>query len=119
MAFLNTAMKPLLVVTGTFILILGFTLMNTGPTLTEASFYKTEAGFIGNQTTNITNSTAATAAFAQLYKDEVNAINQAEIILFLGVVLAPVGGAVLALGLVTNRRKEDGAPMQPAVTPGT
>jgi hypothetical protein len=119
MAFLKAAMKPFLVVTGAFILILGFTLMNTGPTLTEASFYKTEAGIIGNQTTNITNETAATAAYVQLYKNEVNAINEAESVLFLGALLAPVGGAVLALGLVTNRRKEDGAPMQPAVTPAT
>lgn len=112
-------MRPFLVVIGTFILVLGFTLMNTGPTLTEASFYKTEAGIIGNQTTNVTNETAATAALAQLYKGEVNAINQAETILYVGVVLAPVGGAILALGLVTNKRKENGAPTEPAVSSGT
>jgi len=107
-------MKPLLVVAGAFILILGFTLMNLGPTLTTASFYKTEAGFISKESSSVN----ATAALAQMYNDEVNAINQTEIILFVGAVLAPVGGAILALGLVSSKTKEDGAPIHPAVTPG-
>jgi hypothetical protein len=109
-------MKPLLVVMGAFILILGFTLVSTGPTLAEASIYRAEAGIIGNQTTNATNETAANAALAHFYSEELNGINQAEVILFLGVFLAPVGGAILALGLVSNWRKKDGAPMHPAAT---
>ena len=105
-------------VMGAFVLILGFTLMNLGPTLTTASFYKAEAGLLSNQA-NQGSSVNTTAVFAQMYKDEVNAVNQAEDILFLGAVLAPVGGAVLALGLVTNKGKVNGAQTQPAVAPSS
>jgi len=107
-------MKPFLVVTGAFILILGFALMSLGPTLTTASFYKAEAGLISTQSSSVN----ATAALAQMYNDEVNAVNQAEFILYVGAVLAPVGGAILALGLVSNKSKVDGAPLHPAETSG-
>ena len=107
-------MRPYLVVTGAFVLILGFALINTGPTLTSASFYKEEAGLFSAQAGNPGN---ATASLAQLYSQEADAINQAEIILYLGAVLAPVGGAILALGLVTNGRKDGYPPKQPDPAP--
>jgi len=107
-------MRPPLVVMGAFILILGFALMNLAPALTTASFYKEEAGLISKES----NSVNATAALAQTVNDDVNAVNQAEIILLVGAVLAPVGGAVLALGLVSSKNKDEVQPMHPGVTSG-
>jgi len=89
--------------------------MNAGPTITSASFYKAEAGLISKES----STTNATAALNQIYNDEVYAVNLAEIILLVGVVLAPVGGAILALGLVTKQSKPDGAPANPTLAPGT
>ena len=109
-------MRPLLLVLGAFVLVLGFTLMNLGPTLTTASFYKSEAKLFTAQANSSGNETAA---ITQMYADEVNALNQAEVIVLVGAFLAPSGGAVLALGLATTKRKDDGAPMSPSVTPGT
>jgi len=103
------------VVIGAFILILGFALMNLAPALTTASFYKEEAGLISRES----SSGNATTALAQMYNDEVNIVNQSEIILFVGAVLAPVGGAVLAMGLVSNKGKEDVQPVHPTVTAGS
>jgi hypothetical protein len=110
------AMRPLLVVVGAFILVLGFTFMNLGPTITTASFYKSEASLFSNQANGSAN---ATAALAQMYKDEVNAANLAELIVLVGAFLAPSGGAILALGLVTRGRNQDGAPSEPPATPAT
>jgi len=108
-------MRPFLVVVGAFILVLGFTLMYLGPTLTTASFYKSEAALFNTQENGSTN---GTAALAQLYNNEVSTANQAEIIIFVGAFLAPAGGAVLAFGLATTKHKEDESPMAPSVTPG-
>ena len=110
------AVRPVLVVAGAFILILGFTLMNLGPNLTTASFYKSEAELIRTQAGESAN---ATAAIAQMYTDEVNSVNQIELIVLVGAVLAPAGGAVLAFGLATSRKRDDGVPAEPSATPVT
>ena len=109
-------MRPLLVVLGAFVLVLGFTLMNLGPTLTTTSFYKSEAKLFNIQANS---SSSGTAALAQMYNDEVNTANQAEIIVLAGALLAPSGGAVLAFGLATTKRKDAGTPIEPSVTSGT
>jgi len=109
-------MRPLLVVVGAFVLVLGLTLMLLGPTLTTTSFYKEEAKLFSTQENGATN---ATAALTQMYNDEVNTANQSEIIVLVGAFLAPSGGAVLAFGLATTSRKETGGPTEPSGIPST
>ena len=109
-------MRPPIIVLGAFILILGFGLMSLGPTLTTASFYKSEAGLFSTQASGSANTTAV---LAQMYQDEVNAVNLVEIIVLVGALLAPIGGAVLAFGLATTKRKDDGTHIEPSATPAT
>lgn len=92
-------MKPAFVVVGVSILILGGALIFVGPFLTTSAFYREEANIIrqGSSSSPNLNST---------YSALTNAVNQAATVVILGVILAPVGGGILAYGLITNKSQD-------------
>ena len=92
-------MKAVFVVIGVFVLILGGALIAAGPFLTATAFYKEEGNFITQQSSSGPNYTSAYSVLA-------GDLNQAEKVAFLGVILTPIGGAVLAYGLITNRSQK-------------
>lgn len=96
-----------------FILILGGTLIAFGPILVTAAFYKVELGAI----TANSNGGNVTSSIQSLYQSGVDAVSQAEIIILVGVILAPVGGAMVAHGLLPRSRAES-SPVQPSKAEG-
>ena len=92
-------MKVAFVVIGVFVLILGGALIAAGPFMTAAAFYREEGSFIAQQNSSAPNYTTAYSALA-------SNLNQAEGVVFLGVILTPIGGAVLAYGLISGRSQK-------------
>ena len=88
-------MMTVAVVAGVFVLILGCALISVGPFLTTSAFYKEEANMMrqaGSGTPNM-NST---------YVSLSNDLDQATRVVLLGAILAPIGGTILAYGLITK-----------------
>ena len=89
-------MRPVVVVVGVFVLILGCALISVGPFLTTSAFYKEEVSLMrqsegGNSNMNST------------YLSLSNDLDQATRVVILGVILAPIGGTILAYGLITRK----------------
>ena len=88
-------MRPVVVVAGVFVLILGCALISIGPFLTTSAFYREEVNIMrqtGSGAPNL-NST---------YYSLSNDLDQATRVVLLGVILAPIGGTILAYGLITK-----------------
>ena len=83
-------------VVGASILILGVALISVGPFLTTSAFYRNEFNLAsqGSNTAPNLNST---------YRALSDAVNQATIVVLVGVILAPVGGGILAYGMITSK----------------
>lgn len=93
-------MRPVVVVVGVFVLILGGALISIGPFLTNSAFYKMDANIMHQGSSTNLNST---------YSAVSDDLNQAARVVLLGVILAPIGGAILAYGLITTRGQKAAA----------
>jgi hypothetical protein len=88
-------LRPIVVVVGVFVLILGCALISVGPFLTSSAFYREEVNLI-RQGASGTNQNSTIIALT-------NDLNQATTVVLLGAILAPIGGAILAYGLITKK----------------
>lgn len=99
-------MKPAFVVVGASLLILGIALISVGPFLTTSAFYRNEVNLISQSSSTPPNLNST-------YRTLSDALNQATIVVLVGVILAPIGGGILAYGLITRKRQETVAHLDP------
>ena len=104
-------MRTAFVVAGAALLVAGATLIVFAPFYTETGFYRAELKY--SQEVYNSSSTASTSVLSTYssYADN------GELIALAGVVVAPVGGALLAYGLTARKAEGTGKQTAPAPEP--
>ena len=88
-------MRPALVTAGVLLLVLGGTLIAIGPVMMQAGFYRLEAQAISQTSPTGSNVRSILAS-------ELTYVNEGQAAALVGAVLAPIGAAILAYGLITG-----------------
>ena len=99
---------------GAFLLVFGGALMYYAPVLESGAFYKAEGAAFQVETGQNATEANINSAVSAAYNQALNIVNQAETISLVGLVIAPIGGGVLAYGLVAGKGEAKVSAPEPA-----
>jgi len=98
-------LKTGFVVLGAFLLVFGGAMMYCAPVLQGGALYKAETSVYQAQSNQNSTSANIDSAISAAYNQAQSTLSLAETISLVGLVVAPIGAAVLAYGLVAGDRQ--------------